>query len=86
VQLPKNIAIKKLKVIIKEGDSPKIQDIEKGVGSTNNLRDKVIILFIASSGMITGDLRRLKISDFLEATKDYHNSNNIKELLNNMGC
>lgn len=60
------------KPLIKEGDIPAIKDIKKGVDGTNNIRDKAIILFMATTGIRTSDVIDFKISDLLEATKNYH--------------
>ncbi|KZX16343.1 site-specific tyrosine recombinase XerC [Methanobrevibacter cuticularis] len=81
IQLPKPIKIDNPKLLIREGNIPNIDDVRKGVESTNNIRNKGIILFLATSGVRIGDLVNFKIQDFVEATKEYHNSNNIDELL-----
>jgi integrase len=81
IELPKPIKQNMIKPLIKEGDIPKIDDVRKAIESTNNIRNKAMILFLASSGMRIGDLIKFKIRDFVEATKEYHNSNNIDELL-----
>ncbi|WP_054835475.1 site-specific integrase [Methanobrevibacter arboriphilus] len=72
IQLPKNIQLDQSKPLIKEGDIPAIKDIKKGVDGTNNIRDKAIILFMATTGIRTSDVIDFKISDLLEATKNYH--------------
>ena len=42
---------------------------------------RAIILFISSSGCARRETLNLTIGDFIEATKDYHNSNNIYEVI-----
>lgn len=81
VELPKNFSNESQKEIIREGDIPNIEDIRKAIESTNNTRNKAIILLMASSGIRGVDLRNFKVSDFTEATKEYHNSNKIDDLL-----
>jgi integrase len=81
IELPKKVNIKLPKVIIREGDLATIEDIRLAVESTNNLRNKAIILLVATSGMRRGAVVDLTIADFIEATKEYHNSNNIQTIL-----
>lgn len=42
---------------------------------------RAIILFISSSGCARRETLNLTIADFIEATKDYHNSNDIYEVI-----
>lgn len=81
IELPKKRNVKLPKVIIRQGDLATIEDIQLAVESTNNIRNKAIILLIISSGMRRGAVVDLTIADFIEATKDYHNSNNIQTIL-----
>lgn len=81
IQLPKPIQIDVEKKIVKEGDIPKIKDIKKGVEYSISLRNKALILFLTTSGVRNGDMRNFTIGDFVEATKDYHDSNTVHELL-----
>lgn len=83
IDLPKNIQLDVEKKIIKEGDIPNRDNIRKALDYTNNIRNKAIITLLASSGIRSGDVRNFKIKDFVEATKDYHDSNTIHELLEN---
>lgn len=43
---------------------------------------RAIILFISSSGCARRETLNLTIGDFIKATKDYHNSNDIYEVIN----
>lgn len=43
---------------------------------------RTIILFISSSGCARKETLNLTIQDFIDATNDYHNSNNIYEIIN----
>lgn len=81
IELPKPIQIDIEKKIIRKGDIPSIKDVMKAIEYTNNLRNKAIILFLATSGIRTQDMRNFTIGDFVKATKDYHDSNTIHELL-----
>lgn len=80
IELPEKIDIDIPKKLIKEGDIPTKKEISSSVESTGSIRDKAIILFLATSGIRSGDLRNFTISDLLEATKDYHDGT-IKSLL-----
>ena len=43
---------------------------------------KAIILFMSSSGCARIETLNLTIQDFIDATQEYHNKNNIKDVLN----
>jgi len=81
IELPKPIQIEVKRKIVKEGDIPTIKDIQKGVEYATSLRNRAMILFLASTGVRQGDMRNFTIGDFVEATKDYHDSPTIHELL-----
>lgn len=81
IELPRNIEITVPKPIIREGDIPTIEDIRLVVESTNNIKNKALILLMASSGMRKGDILNFKVSDFTAATKEYHNSDSVDDLL-----
>lgn len=72
IELPTPIQITIPTKIIREGDIPDIDDIREGIEATKHLTYKAIVLFIASSGIRSGDVRRFTIEDFLTATNDYH--------------
>lgn len=44
-------------------------------------KNKALISFIASSGLRRSDVASLTIQDFLDATREYHNTNNIFEAI-----
>lgn len=78
--LPKPIEITVPVKVIREGDIPNIKDIRVAVDNSS-IRNKAILLFMASSGIRSSDIRNFKVSDFTRATKEYHNSNSIEDLL-----
>jgi len=80
IQLPKKIEINTVHKIHKSDDLISLKDVKKAVENISNLRNRAIILFMASSGIRSKDIRSFKISDFLTATKEYFN--NLDELLN----
>lgn len=81
IELPKKINVKLPKVIIRKGDLPTIKDIRLAVDSTKELRNKAMILLFLTSGMRRGAIVNLRVSDFIEATKEYHNGDDIKTVL-----
>ncbi len=48
---------------------------------TTNHKLKALIIFMLSSGTAINETTKLTIQDFIEATKEYHNSDNIVEVL-----
>lgn len=69
----------KLKPIMFE-DLPTKEIIEEAVNITNPLM-KAIILFISSSGCARQETLNITIQDFIEATREYHNSEDIYEII-----
>lgn len=65
----------------KYSDIPTIDHIRTVFESTNNLKHKAIILFMASSGTATNEVTHLRVIDFLEAAKEYYTSKEIPEIL-----
>ncbi|WP_296887607.1 site-specific integrase [uncultured Methanobrevibacter sp.] len=61
-------------------DLPTKEIIKKALKIADN-RMKAIILFMSSSGCAKRETLNLTIQDFIDATKDYHNSNNIYEVI-----
>ena len=59
---------------------PTREELQVAVESSRPLM-KAIILFLASSGMSKIDMLKLTISDFIQATNHYHNTNNIIEVM-----
>ncbi len=84
IDLPKPILIKNKNNVKCESDLITIDHIRKVVNNTSNIKYKAIITLAASSGLRAGDIRRLTISDFIEATKDYHHSTNINDVLSEL--
>jgi integrase len=81
IELPKNIQIELENNLIQDDEIITKSTIREAIETTKNLRNKAIITLMASSGMRSGDIRNLKISDFMEATKDYHDGS-IDTLIN----
>lgn len=69
----------KLKPIMFE-DLPTKEIIEEAINITNPLM-KAIILFISSSGCARQETLNITIQDFIEATREYHNSEDIYEII-----
>ena len=61
-------------------DLPTKEIIKKALKIADN-RMNAIILFMSSSGCAKRETLNLTIQDFIDATKDYHNSNNINEVI-----
>lgn len=68
---------------IKYTDLPTHDIIKQAVEMANPVM-KAIILFMSSTGMSRVDTLKLTINDFLKATKDYHNDNNIRDAIETM--
>jgi integrase len=80
IELPDKIELDVPKIIIKKGDIPDLKDIRFALENTKHVRDKAIILFLATTGIRSGDMRNFTIKDLLEATEEYHEGT-IKSLL-----
>ncbi|KZX10324.1 tyrosine-type recombinase/integrase [Methanobrevibacter filiformis] len=80
VELPKNIRINIPQKLIRNGDIPDIEDIKKAV-IHSKLRNKSILMLMATSGMRSGDIRNLKVVDFINATIKYHEYKDINEAI-----
>lgn len=65
-------------------DIPKLDDIRQVIESTSNLKHKAIILFMSSSGTARNETTSLTVQDFIDATKDYHNSTSIMDVLDEL--
>ncbi len=62
-------------------DLPDKKIIKQSLKIANPLM-RAIILFMSSSGCARGETLNITIQDFINATSDYHNSNNIYEVIN----
>ena len=62
-------------------DLPDEEIIKKAL-SIANIRERAIILFIISSGCGRTEVSNITVQDYINATSEYHNSNNIYEVLN----
>ena len=56
-------------------------DVIKKVLNITNVRNRAIILFLASSGCGRTEACNITIQDYINATSEYHNSNDIYEVL-----
>ncbi|MDR0912277.1 MAG: integrase [Methanobrevibacter sp.] len=81
VELPYIPTIKMDRKIEKYEDIPKLKDIKIALKTTKNPLEKAIILFMATSGTAKKETLNLTINDFINATKEYHNSNKIIEVI-----
>lgn len=68
----------KLSEPLKFKDLPDKELIKKALKIANPLM-RAIILFMSSSGCARAETLSLTIQDYLDATKEYHNTNDIKE-------
>lgn len=71
VTVPQNETIK---------DIPSIKHV-RIAANTERVKQKAIILLMASSGMGSIELKQLTIKSFIEATTDYHDENEIGSVL-----
>lgn len=62
-------------------DLPTKEIIRNAVEIANPIM-KAIILFMSSSGCARRETLNFTIQDFIDATQEYHNKNNIKDVLN----
>lgn len=76
----KNIKISKT---INYQDLPDEEIIKKALDIAN-IRERAIILFIISSGCGRTEVANLTVQDYINATREYHNSNNIYGVLNSL--
>jgi hypothetical protein len=65
-------------------DIPTIDDIRQVIESTSNLKHKAVILFMSSSGSAMNETISLTVQDFINATKDYHDSTTINDVLDEL--
>lgn len=65
-------------------DIPTVEHIRQALQSTTSKRNRALILFMSSSGTASNETLHLTIQDFINSTKDYHNSNNIQEVINQL--
>lgn len=68
----------KLSVPLKFKDLPDKELIKKALKIANPLM-RAIILFISSSGCARAETLSLSVQDYLDATREYHNTNDISE-------
>ena len=64
-------------------DLPDKKIIKKALKITTPVM-RAIILFMVSTGCARNETLHITIQDFIDATKDYHNSNDIYEVLNTL--
>lgn len=65
-------------------DIPTKEDIQAVIEYATNTQYKAIILFMISSGSARNETMNLTIEQFIDATKDYHNSTKIDDVLNEL--
>ena len=64
-------------------DLPTKEDIAQAIAISSPLM-KAIILFMSSSGTARAETLSLTVNDFIIATKDYHKSNDISNVINEL--
>lgn len=79
IQIPK---LRNLKKIHHETykDIPTSEEITYAIANSRT-KMKAIITFIASSGLRRSDVANITIKDFIDATSEYHNTNDIYEVI-----
>ena len=87
IELPKlptlnNKNVKKYETIY-YNDLPTKELIQKAVNHSKPLM-KAIILFITSSGCARAETTSITLQDFITATSEYHHSNNIYDVINEL--
>ena len=60
---------------------PHKEHIIEALSRTSNLKHRAMIYFISSSGTARNEVANLTIQDFIDATKDYHNEDNIYDVV-----
>lgn len=81
IELPSKIKSLTVPITETKDDIPTMEHVRTAVHGTGNLKHKAIFLFMASSGVGSHELLSLNIQDFINATKDYHNSTDINDVL-----
>lgn len=84
IELPSKIKTLTVPIHETKDDIPTMEHVRTAVNGTGNLKHKAIFLFMASSGVSSRELINLTIQDFINATKDYHNSTDINDVLNEL--
>lgn len=62
-------------------DIPQKKHIKQAINSINYIKYKAIIMFQASSGTARNETANLTVNDFIKATKEYHNKEDINDVL-----
>lgn len=80
-----DIEIPQIRTVGKEStetleDIPTLEHI-RVASSTNNLKHKALILFMASSGTGSKETLSLTVQDFIDASSDYHHETSIQNVL-----
>ena len=80
-----DIEIPQIRTVGKEStetleDIPTLEHI-RVASSTNNLKHKALILFMASSGTGSKETLSITIQDFIDASSDYHHETSIQNVL-----
>lgn len=84
IDMPKAPRLQPDNIIKPKSDLININMIRNALDLTGNVKEKAIILLLATSGMRSKDLKLLKVQDFIDATTEYHDKTNIKEVLNQL--
>jgi len=81
IKMPKMIQYNTLIKRTRINDIPSWDDVRKSLDYCKSNRDKALVCLLATSGMRGGDVVRLTIQDFLEATSIYNHNMDLDELL-----
>lgn len=80
-EVPKSITTLKDTTYKTINDIPSLDDVKLAIENTNNTKLQAIILFAVSSGCARREILNLTVNDFIIATKKYHNSTNISDII-----
>jgi integrase len=83
IKMPKMIQYNTLIKRTRVNDIPSWADVGRSLDFCKSNRDKGLVCLLATSGMRGGDVVRLTIQDFLEATSIYNHNMDLDELLAN---
>ena len=81
IEIPFIPSVKLPQKQILSNEIPKKHHILEAIQHTNNLKHRAIIYFMASSGTAINEVCSITIQDFIEATKEYHTSTTIYDVV-----
>ena len=81
IKMPRMVQYNTLISRTRVNDIPSWDDVRRSLDFCKSNRDKALVCLLATSGMRGGDVVRLTVQDFLEATSIYNHGMNLDELL-----